>query len=325
MSCRSEPLRVWAAPAARPEPGPRPPDRGPGGPAAAPGVTPGCWARGHPGRLDTATGGYEIHMRALTTVPLQAGTLEVTEVPDPTPATGELLVDGLAVGVCGTDREIAAGEYGWAPPGETGWCSGTSRSAGCVEAPAGSGFAAGDLVVGIVRRPDPVPCGACAHGEFDMCRNGRYTERGIKELDGYAQRAVDRRGRLRRASWTRARGRRRADGADHGGGQGVGADRADRGAGLVRAAAGAGHRRRARSACWRRCSACSAGSTCTCSTGSTEGPEAAAGRTAWARRTTRRYRTSPRGRAGRRHRGDRRAAPGGRRAVGHRRPTASRA
>ena len=25
----------------------------------------------------------------------------------------------------------------------------------------------------------------CAHGEFDMCRNGRYTERGIKELDGY--------------------------------------------------------------------------------------------------------------------------------------------
>ena len=29
-------------------------------------------------------------------------------------------------------------------------------------APAGSGFAPGDLVVGIVRRPDPVPCPACA-------------------------------------------------------------------------------------------------------------------------------------------------------------------
>jgi threonine dehydrogenase-like Zn-dependent dehydrogenase len=54
------------------------------------------------------------------------------------------------------------------------------------QAPDGSGFAAGDLVVGVVRRPDPVPCGACAHGEFDMCRNGRYTERGIKERDGYA-------------------------------------------------------------------------------------------------------------------------------------------
>ncbi|WP_280439104.1 theronine dehydrogenase [Nocardia cyriacigeorgica] len=53
-------------------------------------------------------------------------------------------------------------------------------------APDGSDFAAGDLVVGVVRRPDPVPCGACARGEFDNCRNGRYTERGIKELDGYA-------------------------------------------------------------------------------------------------------------------------------------------
>ena len=35
-------------------------------------------------------------------------------------------------------------------------------------------------------RPDPEPCGACARGEFDMCRNGDYTERGIKEIDGYA-------------------------------------------------------------------------------------------------------------------------------------------
>jgi len=30
-----------------------------------------------------------------------------------------------------------------------------------------------------------VPCSACAVGEWDMCRNGRYTEHGIKELDGY--------------------------------------------------------------------------------------------------------------------------------------------
>jgi threonine dehydrogenase-like Zn-dependent dehydrogenase len=54
-----------------------------------------------------------------------------------------------------------------------------------VRAPAGSGLASGDLVVGIVRRPDPVPCPNCAAGEWDMCRNGRYTERGIKELHGY--------------------------------------------------------------------------------------------------------------------------------------------
>jgi threonine dehydrogenase-like Zn-dependent dehydrogenase len=40
--------------------------------------------------------------------------------------------------------------------------------------------------VGIVRRPDPVPCANCAAGEWDMCRNGRYTERGIMARHGYA-------------------------------------------------------------------------------------------------------------------------------------------
>jgi threonine dehydrogenase-like Zn-dependent dehydrogenase len=48
-----------------------------------------------------------------------------------------------------------------------------------------SGLKEGDLVVGIVRRPDPVPCPNCAVGEWDMCRNGQYTERGIKQIDGY--------------------------------------------------------------------------------------------------------------------------------------------
>jgi threonine dehydrogenase-like Zn-dependent dehydrogenase len=54
-----------------------------------------------------------------------------------------------------------------------------------ISAPPGNGFAAGDLVVGIVRRPDPVPCPACRGGEWDMCRNGLYTERGIKERHGF--------------------------------------------------------------------------------------------------------------------------------------------
>jgi threonine dehydrogenase-like Zn-dependent dehydrogenase len=54
-----------------------------------------------------------------------------------------------------------------------------------VEAPSGSGFNPGDLVVGIVRHPDPVPCPACGAGEWDMCRNGLYTEHGIKGLHGF--------------------------------------------------------------------------------------------------------------------------------------------
>ncbi len=124
-------------------------------------------------------------MRALTTVPLSANTLAVSELPDPTPGEGELLVDGIAVGVCGTDREIARGDYGWAPPGEERLVLGHESLGRVREAPSGSGFAAGDLVVGVVRRPDPEPCGACAHGEFDMCRNGKYTEHGIKEIHGF--------------------------------------------------------------------------------------------------------------------------------------------
>ncbi len=48
-----------------------------------------------------------------------------------------------------------------------------------------SSFKKGDLVVGIVRRPDPVPCPNCAVGEWDMCSNGQYTERGIKEIHGF--------------------------------------------------------------------------------------------------------------------------------------------
>ncbi|WAL68924.1 glucose 1-dehydrogenase [Amycolatopsis cynarae] len=124
-------------------------------------------------------------MRALTVLPGQAGSLAVAEVPDPGTGEEDLLVEGLAMGICGTDREIAAGRYGWASPGRDRLVIGHESLGRVRRAPRGSGFSEGDYVVGVVRRPDPVPCGACARGKFDMCRNGRYTERGIKELDGY--------------------------------------------------------------------------------------------------------------------------------------------
>ncbi|MGA5474314.1 glucose 1-dehydrogenase [Streptomyces arboris] len=128
-------------------------------------------------------------MRALTVKPGRKDCLDVRELPDPSPADGELLVRGLAMGVCGTDREITGGQYGKAPLGRD-WLILGHESLGRVErAPSGSGFSTGDLVAGVVRRPDPVPCGACARQEFDMCRNGRYTERGIKELDGFGAQA----------------------------------------------------------------------------------------------------------------------------------------
>jgi threonine dehydrogenase-like Zn-dependent dehydrogenase len=105
-------------------------------------------------------------------------------MPEPGEAEGGMLVEAVAVGVCGTDAEIVAGEYGWAPPGEERLILG-HESLGRVIDPGRSGLSAGDLVVGIVRRPDPVPCPSCAVGEWDMCHNGRYTERGIKERHGF--------------------------------------------------------------------------------------------------------------------------------------------
>ncbi|OLS97880.1 theronine dehydrogenase [Pseudonocardia sp. CNS-004] len=125
-------------------------------------------------------------MQALAVVPGQADLVELREVPEPPAADGALLVEALAVGICGTDREIVAGEYGEAPPGADHLVIGHESLGRVVEAPQDTGFAPGDLVVGIVRRPDPEPCANCAVGEWDMCRNGRYTERGIKGLHGFA-------------------------------------------------------------------------------------------------------------------------------------------
>ena len=124
-------------------------------------------------------------MRALTVEPGKAGSARLEEVPEPPIEDGPVLVEMRALGVCGTDVEIVGGHYGWAPEGKQRLILGHESLARVLEAPEGSGLAPGDHVVGIVRRPDPVPCPNCAVGEWDMCRNGRYTERGIKQRDGY--------------------------------------------------------------------------------------------------------------------------------------------
>jgi threonine dehydrogenase-like Zn-dependent dehydrogenase len=56
-------------------------------------------------------------MRGLTVKPGVANSLRLDEVPLPPLGDGAVLVRALALGICGTDREIVAGDYGWAPPG----------------------------------------------------------------------------------------------------------------------------------------------------------------------------------------------------------------
>jgi threonine dehydrogenase-like Zn-dependent dehydrogenase len=124
-------------------------------------------------------------MHALTVVPLTKDSARLDDVDEPPESDGPLLVETLAVGICGTDIEILSGLYGWAPPGRERLVLGHESLGRVLEAPDGSGLAKGDLVVGIVRHPDPVPCANCAVGEWDFCRNGLYTEHGIKEHDGF--------------------------------------------------------------------------------------------------------------------------------------------
>jgi threonine dehydrogenase-like Zn-dependent dehydrogenase len=124
-------------------------------------------------------------MRAITVVPGVAGSARLDVVPEPDPAQGSLLVKALALGVCGTDRDIVAGIHGAPPPDRQRLILGHESLGIVEEAPEAGGLHRGDHVVGIVRLPDPVPCPACAAGEWDMCRNGRYVEHGIKERDGF--------------------------------------------------------------------------------------------------------------------------------------------
>lgn len=124
-------------------------------------------------------------MKAITVVPGGPDRVEIRDVDEPGPEQGSLLVEGLLIGICGTDIDIVDKGYGAPPPGQERLIVGHESLGRVLEAPEGSGFAPGDLVAGIVRRPDPVPCGPCSVGEWDFCRNGLYTERGIKELNGF--------------------------------------------------------------------------------------------------------------------------------------------
>lgn len=124
-------------------------------------------------------------MLALTVKPGTAHSGSLDPVAEPDVQQGTVLVRTLAVGICGTDREILAGSYGWASPGRERLILGHESLGEVLQAPPGCGLQPGDLAVGIVRQPDPVPCEACRQGEWDMCRNGQYTEHGIKQLDGF--------------------------------------------------------------------------------------------------------------------------------------------
>jgi threonine dehydrogenase-like Zn-dependent dehydrogenase len=107
---------------------------------------------------------------------------KLVSLPEPVPAPGELLVEGLLVGICGTDRAVIEGASSL--PGRL--VLGHESLGRVVDAPSGSPVSAGDLVVGLIRRPCPEHCASCRRNELDRCLTRPPVERGISRADGFA-------------------------------------------------------------------------------------------------------------------------------------------
>ena len=126
-------------------------------------------------------------MRAIAVLP---GRREVTLLSAPEPRISsptEVRIRILDVGVCGTDKEICAFEYGIPPKGSEHLVIGHESLGEVVEVGGGvSKVKPGDLVVVMVRRPcDREECEPCRAGRPDFCSTGEYVERGIKSLHGF--------------------------------------------------------------------------------------------------------------------------------------------
>ena len=115
---------------------------------------------------------------------------EVRLVEHPEPklsAPDEVKVRMLDIGICGTDKEICAFQYGTPPAGSDYIVLGHESLGEVVDVGKSvTRFKPGDLVVPTVRRPCPHPtCASCAHDRQDFCFTGDFTERGIKQQHGY--------------------------------------------------------------------------------------------------------------------------------------------
>ena len=124
-------------------------------------------------------------MKALAVVP---GTTELKIVDRTEPqisAPDEVKVKMLRVGICGTDREEAAGGRSKAPDGQTELVIGHEMFGQVVAVgDAVTRVKVGDYAVFTVRRG----CGKCVSCQInrsDMCQTGEFTERGIWGRDGY--------------------------------------------------------------------------------------------------------------------------------------------
>jgi glucose 1-dehydrogenase len=113
-------------------------------------------------------------------------TLHLVDRPEPIlSADNQVKVKILRVGICGTDREEAAGGRSKPPEGQTELVIGHEMLGQVVAVgKTVTRVAVGDLAVFTVRRGCG-KCLPCLMNRSDMCLTGEYAERGIWGLDGY--------------------------------------------------------------------------------------------------------------------------------------------
>lgn len=113
-------------------------------------------------------------------------TLQLMDRPEPNlSADDEVKLKVLRVGICGTDREEAAGGRSKPPSGQNELIIGHEMFGQVVEIGSSvTRVTLGDFAVFTVRRGCG-QCLPCLMNRSDMCQTGEYAERGIWGLDGY--------------------------------------------------------------------------------------------------------------------------------------------
>ena len=133
-----------------------------------------------------------MHAIAVTPASKTVGLVDCSEPEIKSPNQVKLRM--IEAGICGTDREICAFEYGTPPPGSPYLIIGHESLGEVVEIGSGvTRIKTGDLVVPMVRRPCPHEhCIACRADRQDFCFTGDFQEHGIKQRHGFmAQFVVD--------------------------------------------------------------------------------------------------------------------------------------
>jgi threonine dehydrogenase-like Zn-dependent dehydrogenase len=126
-----------------------------------------------------------LSMKAISIIP-GTNTVRLVDRTEPSvSAPDDIKLKILRVGICGTDREQAAGGRALAPIGRNDLIIGHEMFGQVTEVGKSvTRVQAGDYAVFTVRRGCG-KCMPCAMNRSDMCRTGEYVERGIWKADGY--------------------------------------------------------------------------------------------------------------------------------------------